>query len=95
MRHRVDKRHRVVESVIAMAKVAGLDLEMMSDLNLIRLHYEALKLGDFKVISYRRKKVMRDLGLLERRGRGGRAVLTERAQDLLRQVEEEEIHCRR
>ena len=91
MRHRVDKRHSVVESVIAMAKVAGLDLEMMSDLNLIRLHYEALKLGDFKAISYRRKKVMRDLGLLERRGRGGRAVLTKRAQSLLHQVEEEEV----
>jgi len=34
---------------------------------------------------------MRGLGLLVRRGRGGRAVLTERAQGLLRQVEEEEV----
>ena len=83
MRSRVDKRYRVVESVAAMALVAKLDLERMSDLNLIRLHYEALRSGDFKAISYRRKKVMRGLGLLERRGRGGRPVL--------RQVEEEEV----
>ena len=47
-------------------------------------------MGDFKAISYRRKKVMRDLGLFERRDRGGRAVLTKRAQSLLHQVEEEE-----
>ena len=91
MRHRVDKRHRVIESVITRACVAGLDLELMSDLSLIRLYYEVLKSGDFKAISYRRKKVMRGLGLLERRGRGGRPVLTERAQSLLRQVEEEEV----
>ena len=86
----VVKRHRVVEPVIASALVVGLDPEVTSDLNLIRLHYEALKSGDFKAISYRRKKAMRGLGLLERRGRGGRSVLTERTQSLLRQVEEEE-----
>ena len=86
----MDKRHWVVKSVIARARAAGLDLEVMSDLSLIRLYYEVLRSGDFKAISYRRKKVMRGLGLLERRGRGGRPVLTERAQGLLRQVEEEE-----
>ena len=46
MRPRVDKRYRVVESVVAMALVAELDLERMSDLNLIRLHYEALRSGN-------------------------------------------------
>ena len=90
MKHRVDKSHRVVESVIARARMVGLDLEVMSDLSLIRLQYEAMKSGDLEVISYRRKNVMRDLGLLERWGCGGSAVLTERAQSLLRQVEEEE-----
>jgi hypothetical protein len=90
MRLRVDKRYRVVESVVARVRVAELDLERMSDLNLIRLHYEALRSGDFKAISYRRRKMMRDLGLLERMGRGSRAVLTVKALDLLRQVEEEE-----
>jgi hypothetical protein len=62
----------------------------MSDLSLIRFYSEALKSGNFKAISYSRKKAMRGLGLLERRGRGGRPVLTERAQGLLRRVEEEE-----
>jgi hypothetical protein len=93
MRPSVDKRHRVVESVVARARVAGLDLEAMSDLSLIRFHYEALKSGDFKAISYRRKKAMRGLGLLVRRSRGGRPILTERAHGLLRRVEEEEVHC--
>ena len=91
MRRHVDKRHCVVKSVIARARAAGLDLEVMSDLSLIRFYYEALRSGDFKAISYRRKKVMRGLGLLERRGgRGGKFVLTEKARGLLRQVEEEE-----
>jgi hypothetical protein len=90
VRHRVDKRNWVVKSVIARACAAGLDLELMSDLSLIRFYSEALKSGNFKAISYRRRKMMRGLGLLERRCVGGRAVLTERDQGLLRRVEEEE-----
>ena len=90
MRCHVDKSHCVAKLVITRARAAGLDLELMSDLSLIRFNYEALRSGDFKAISYSMKKVMRGLGLLERRGRGGRPVLTERAQGLLRQVEEVE-----
>jgi hypothetical protein len=91
VRIRVDKRHRVVESVVARARSAGLDLEVLSDLSLIRFYYEVLRSGDFKAISYRKKKVMRGLGLLERRGGlGGKFVLTGKARRLLRRVEEEE-----
>ena len=91
MRRRVDKRHWVVKSVIARARAAGLDLEVMSDLSLIRFYYETLRSGNFKAISYRNKKVMRGLGLLERRGGcGSKFALTEKATSLLRRVEEEE-----
>jgi hypothetical protein len=91
VRHRVDKRHWVMKSVVARARAAGLDLEVMSDLSLIRFYYEMLRSGDFKAISYRKKKVMRGLGLLERCGGcGSKFVLTEKACCLLSRVEEEE-----
>jgi hypothetical protein len=48
VRHRVDKRHWVMKSVVARARAAGLDLEVMSDLSLIRFYYEVLRSGDFK-----------------------------------------------
>jgi hypothetical protein len=91
VRHRVDKCHWVVKSVISLARTAVLDLEVMSDLSLIRFYYMVLRSGDFKAISYRKKKVMRGLGLLERcGGYGSKFVLTEKACCLLSRVEEEE-----